>query len=285
MAGKIKSIISASRRTDLPAFYYDWLQASLEKGEVELANPRFKDKTYKVNLRPENVHSIVLWSKDFRNVLHNPGYLENYNLYFQYTINNYSQMLEPFAPPYKDSLKTIDGLLHKYRPEQFNIRFDPIILSVAGENFPYLEKPGLARLHTFETLCRDLAALGMQQSRVTTSFLCLYTHVRERLNRSAIKLIHLDETLQVKFAMRMVDIAHKYGITLYSCASPILDQVQGMLQGSCIDGQLLEHLFKGKVSKAKDAGQRKECLCSKSSDIGRYDQHCRFGCLYCYATA
>jgi hypothetical protein len=283
LKSKVKSVISASRRTDLPAFYYELLQDYLKIGEVELVNPRFKEKTYKVDLRPENVHSMVLWSKDFRNVLKDPMHLENYNLYFQYTINNYTKILEPYAPTYQETITILEGLLYKYRPEQFNIRFDPIIISVAGEPAPTPEKPGLARLRAFEMLCKDLLSLGMRNCRVTTSYICLYGHVKQRLAELGVKLVHLDDTLQVKFATKMAEIASKYGIVLYSCASPVFEQVPEFQKGSCIDGKLLESVFGGKVSQAHDAGQRRACNCSKSSDIGRYDQFCGFSCAYCYA--
>ena len=108
---KMKAVISASRRTDIPAFYYDWLQEVLIKGSVELTNPIYKNKTYTVDLKPENVHSIVLWSKNFENVLKNPMNLENYNLYFQYTVNSYSKVLEPNVPEYKHTLCVLEGLL------------------------------------------------------------------------------------------------------------------------------------------------------------------------------
>jgi hypothetical protein len=284
---KIKTVISASRRTDMPAFYYDWLQDILKKGSVELPNPIFQNKTYTVDLKPENVHSIVLWSKDFKNVLKEPRQLENYNLYFQYTINNYSKVLEPNVPEYKDTLKVLEGLLKKYKPQQFNIRFDPIIISRKGEINPTAEKPGKARLTVFETLCKDIKALGMEECKVTTSYLELYGHVKNIIEKSDLDIIHLKKEQQILFFRRMVDIANKYGITLYSCASPILEKVEGMKMGHCIDGELLEDLFGGKVKKSKDKGQRQACGCTYSKDIGVYARNingmkCLHGCKYCY---
>lgn len=278
----MKKIVSASRRTDLPRFHYEWLQTVLKKGEAQIVNPRFKDKTYMVDLNPESVHSLVLWSKDFKNVLADPGYTENYNLYFQYTINNYSAVLEPNVPEYRMSVRTLAGLLKKYRPEQFNIRFDPLIISTLGEKDPTPEKPGRARLSAFANLCRDLNSLGMNNSRVTTSHVCLYPHVKKRLMDSGLDMIILDEQKQMMFIERMVEIAAQYSLTLYSCASPVLEKVPGVQPGRCIDGQLLEQLFGGKVSRARDSGQRQACGCCKSVDIGSYDKECRFNCIYCY---
>lgn len=279
----MKKIISASRRTDLPACHYEWFQNTLQNEYAEICNPRFKEIKYRVTLSPDSVHSMVLWSKDFRNVLHNPKYLENYNLYFQYTINNYAKTLEPFAPSYRESIGTLEGMLDKYRPEQFNIRFDPIVISVCGETQPTPEAPAKARLNVFEGLCRDLAGLGMRGCRITTSYLAIYRNVRRNMNMANIDIIHPNPDEQKAMAKELAAIALHYGFALYSCACPLLSEVEGVETGSCIDGLLLQELFGGKVSKARDTGQRKFCNCTKSSDIGSYDRVCRFKCVYCYA--
>lgn len=282
MGEKMKTVISASRRTDLPAFYYDWLQTVLKKGQAVLANPRFPHKSYRVDLRPENVHSLVLWSKDFRHVAEKPMHLENYNLYFQYTVNNYSRVLEPGVPEYKTSLKTLDDLLKKYRPEQFNMRFDPVIISTAGELSATPARPGRARLQCFSDFCRDLRALGLRGCRITTSYIACYPHVKKRLAGSGFYFFSLHDDLLRRFFETMAEIAGKYGFDLYSCSSALIEQVRGVKKGRCIDGELLAGLFGGKVSKAKDTGQRGTCGCSKSTDIGSYAQVCGAGCLYCY---
>lgn len=283
MAEKMKSIISASRRTDLPAFYYDWLQSVLDKGQAEVANPRFTHKTYWVDLRPENVHSLVLWSKDFQNVVKNPACLDNYHLYFQYSINNYSRVLEPKVPGYRETLQVLGQMLAKYRPEQFNIRFDPVIISTAGETSISSDFAGLTRLKRFAELCRDLAVLGMHGCRLTTSYIALYKHVAKRLQERDIDLRHPEGSMLSAFFAKMVEIAEKHGFRLYSCSSPLLENVPGLEKGGCIDGRLLESLFGGRVSKAKDSGQRVACGCTRSTDIGGYRQKCGFDCLYCYA--
>lgn len=279
---KQKSIISASRRTDLPAFYYDWLQDALRAGQVVTPNPLYPEKQSTVDLNPENVHALVLWSKNFKKVLEEPGELSNYNLYFQYTITHYSSFLEPKVPSYFEQLKTLEGLLKTYRPEQFNIRFDPIIISTKGEIFPTPHKPGLARLLAFEQLCSDLKKLGMENCRVTTSYLSLYGSVQKELEKIDLDLIHLNEKQQRVFMERMVDIASRYDREIYTCANPIFEGIPGVQKGRCIDGDLLNHLFPTSCTRAKDQGQRKACGCAKSKDIGGY-LPCLHQCRYCYA--
>jgi hypothetical protein len=283
VATKLKTVISASRRTDLPACHYAWLQQVLAAGRAEIVNPRFRDRTYSVDLRPEAVHSLVLWSKNFANVLADPGQLNNYNLYFQYTINNYNKLLEPNSPPYAETLRTLDGLLRRYRPEQFNVRFDPVIITTKGERQPTPADPSAARLAAFDRLCRDLAALGMQNCRLTVSYIALYKPVERNLSRLGVDWLPLAPDGQVDLARRLVAIADRYGLTLYSCACPLFAQAAGFNRGSCIDGRLLQDLFGPKTSKAMDTGQRPACGCTRSVDIGSYDQPCLFTCSYCYA--
>lgn len=282
-------VISASKRTDIPAFYYNWLQTQLKNKRVTLQNPIYPTKKSEVDLSPENIHSIVLWSKNFNKVCDNPMFLDNYNLYFQYTINNYSKKLEPNVPEYNESIRVLDKLLKKYSPEQFNIRFDPIIISTAGEIVSSPENPENARLLCFERLCADLSAMGATACRVTTSYLSLYKHVRTRLLESKVDFIDYTTQQQLIFFTQMSLIAQKYNIQLYSCADEILEHVDGIKKGHCIDGELLEKLFGGKVSRAKASGQRESCGCTKSTDIGIYSSntkqgmHCKHKCTYCYA--
>lgn len=283
MTAKLKTVISASRRTDLPRFHYRWLQDALCAGQATVANPRFPANAYRVDLRPASVHTIVLWSKDFANVLADPGALTDHNLYFHYTVNNYSPRLEPGVPPYAASMKTLEGLLARHRPEQFTIRFDPVIISTGGELQPTPGKPGRARLAAFDRLCRDLAALGMRRCRLATSYIALYPHVKKRLaTEDSLGLVPLGGDLLTLFFGRLAETAAAHGLTLHSCASPLLAAVPGLTPGRCIDGALLAALAGEKASLARDGGQRAACGCTKSVDIGGYGQACGFACLYCY---
>lgn len=274
-------IISCSRRTDVPAFYYPWLQECLKNQYVMVQNP-YNRRSYMVDLTPEKVHSICLWSKSFYNVLNNPGYLLLYNLYFQFTITGYNKFLEPNVIDTQDAIRQMEQLAQRYSPEQINWRFDPVILSVKGEKNPTADGLEKARVKVFESLCQDISSFGVH--RCTISFLYLYDKIKRRFNAAKFSYMIPSEEQQIEIVKEMVEIADKYSVTLYSCASPLIDGVSGVKKGHCIDGAYLEHLFYRKASHAKDTGQRKECGCTKSKDIGAYyGQPCKHGCRYCYA--
>ncbi|HOM03381.1 MAG TPA: DUF1848 domain-containing protein [Acetivibrio sp.] len=274
-------IISCSRRTDIPAFYYDWLQECLKNKYAMVKNP-YNGSTYMVDLSCEKVHSICLWSKSFANVLKDPKYLSLYNLYFQFTITGYSKLLEPNVVDTNEAIRQMEQLAQKYSPQQINWRFDPIIFSIKGEKEPVPDNFERARLQMFETLCKDISSFGV--NRCTISFLCLYKKVEQRMKKSGFTYFLPSQQKQIEFVSQLVEIADKYGVTIYTCSNPLIEEVKGVKKSHCIDGPYLEALFGKRASRAKDAGQRKECGCTRSKDIGGYDeQRCKHGCLYCYA--
>ena len=57
-------IISASRRTDVPAFHGAWFLACLDQGYAEYPNP-FSNALCRVSLRRDTVIGFVFWSKNF----------------------------------------------------------------------------------------------------------------------------------------------------------------------------------------------------------------------------
>ncbi len=277
----MQEIISCSRRTDIPAFYYDWLQERLKAKQVMVKNP-YNQNMYRVDLSPEKVHSICLWSKSFANVLADPGYLSLYDLYFQFTITGYSKLLEPNVVDTHMAVRQMEQLAYRYSPDQINWRFDPVIMSIQGEKEPTPENLTKARIRMFEHLCRDISSFGVH--RCTISFLCLYQKVKQRMKASNLSIFIPSQQQQIELVSQMVENAGKYGVTIYTCCSPAIETVPGVEKGHCIDGTYLETLFGKKASHAKDTGQRKDCGCTRSKDIGAYGgQPCKHGCLYCYA--
>ena len=57
-------IISASRRTDIPAFFAGWFMEKIRSGAVQVSNPFNPRQIRTVSLRPEDVDGIVFWSKN-----------------------------------------------------------------------------------------------------------------------------------------------------------------------------------------------------------------------------
>ncbi|MFA5261694.1 MAG: DUF1848 family protein, partial [Candidatus Omnitrophota bacterium] len=103
----MKVVISASRRTDIPAFYLPWLIHCIQVRFADIVTPRGMKK--RVDLHPDRVHSIVLWSKNFRHFLARKDAFKEYHLYFHFTVNDCPE-LEPNIPSLNERLGQVKAL-------------------------------------------------------------------------------------------------------------------------------------------------------------------------------
>ena len=279
-------VISASRRTDIPAFYMSWFMDSIDQGRFDVINP-YNQKTYSVPASPEQVHSIVFWSKNFGPFLqHHYGdtlIQRGYHLYFNFTINSPHPHLEPEVPPLEDRLRQLAGLTDVFGPQCIQWRFDPICF------FRDLTGHKKDNLDAFDTIAKKAAELG-----ITTCITSFVDHYRKVVRRTQIhsNLILLEPSMQRKietFAalsrqLTPLDIDLKL-----CCEKEVLDLLPENIHSepaACIPGERLIQLYGPGISLAKDRGQRRDagCACSVSRDIGSYALHpCHHNCLFCYA--
>ena len=84
-------IISASRRTDIPTYYSEWLFNRIKAGYVLVRNPMNAHQISKISLNPDVVDGIVFWTKNPIPMLDHLDALRDYMYYFQFTLNSYAQ--------------------------------------------------------------------------------------------------------------------------------------------------------------------------------------------------
>ena len=124
-----KIVISASRRTDIPAFYMPWFMDRIKRGFFEVVNP-YNRKTRRIPATPDEVHTIVFWSKNFYPFLKNSWgeklQKAGYHLFFNFTINSESPRLEPHLPSLDARLDQLAHLCDQFGSRVVNWRFDPI---------------------------------------------------------------------------------------------------------------------------------------------------------------
>lgn len=294
----MKAIISASRRTDIPAFFSDWFMERVNEGVTQVVNPFNPRQVKAQSLRPEDVEAIVFWSKDPRPLTARLDELDSrgYKYYFQFTLNDYSAGspswqpagpwpdLEPGVPPLSERLDTFRLLSGNLGPDRVIWRYDPIAISPATPPEYHLER-----------LERIAADLDGYTRRLTISFMDFYSKAVRRLSRFAPGLVFKDIALPehrpelLEFARRIKDVADRHGFSVATCSEAVDLLEAGIPHGACIDGALIRSLVAGDIATAapglrKDKGQRPECLCAKSVDIGTYNT-CRHGCAYCYAVS
>lgn len=278
----LMKIVSASRRTDIPAFYTPWLMQRLRVGLVRVPNPFNPRQISTVDLDPAQVACLVLWTKDPRPLLPHLAELEQrgYRTLFQVTVTGLPARLEPRVPAAAAIVEAMQELAVRIGPERVVWRFDPLILP-----------PLVAREATIAAFTRLIAPLRGAVGRVVISAARPYARVRNRLRRHQLELPDLaplppeirGERLGT-LAAPLAAIAREHGLEVFACAEEADLAPFGVGRGRCIDPALLQAAFGLQLPDRKDRGQRPGCGCLPSVDIGIYGT-CRHGCLYCYAAA
>lgn len=298
-------IISASRATDIPAFYAKWFFDRLEEGYCTWINPFNQQKSY---VSFERTRFIVFWSKNPKPLLRYYEVLQKRGLgsYIQYTLNDYEREgLERVVPPLEKRIETFKQLSDVWGRDGVIWRFDPMLLTdtltedVLLERLKYIGDS----LHGYtDKLVFSYADIGV------------YRKVQNNLRGASIAYHEWGAERMYAFAEQLSQLnRERWGYELATCCEEIeLDRL-GIQHNRCIDDRLivkrayqdsalLEHLgYKRTLfaeeggielpdghhaylvgASKKDKGQRKVCGCVVSKDIGAYNT-CPHECTYCYA--
>jgi len=276
-------ILSASRATDIPAFYSDWLLERLEAGWCEWTNP-FNGRVSLIDLSA--VRFIVFWSKHPAPLMPLLRHLDERGIgyYFNYTLNDYEgSNLEPGLPPLEERIACFCSLSEHLGAAQVIWRFDPLLLG---------------NMLTIDKLLDRMSTLGERlhahTRKLVFSFADInaYRSVARRLYNSGYRQFEAAEMLD--FATQLAALNQKWKLQLATCAEEIDLSGLGIGHNSCIDGKLIKELaaadtiltgFFDQLATKKNLlapGQRKACCCLPSKDIGQYST-CRYACAYCYA--
>jgi len=268
--GGERVIISASRRTDIPSYYSEWLFNRLNEKYVLVRNPMNIHQISKIDLSPEIVDGIVFWTKNPAPMLNRLEKLEKYNFYFQFTLTAYGPEIETGLPSKnKVIIPSFQRLSKAIGKEKVVWRYDPIFLN---------------ETYTIDYHCRYFEVLASKLAycteKCTISFLDLYRNTERN-----IKPIHIQpvtEVQQLEIIEKFVGIAQRYNLHLDTCAEPCDFGKFGVSHACCIDKERFERIGGYKLNVEKDKNQRDKCGCMASIDIGAYNT-CKNGCLYCYA--
>lgn len=262
-----------------------WFMDRINKGYFELSNP-YSRQTSRLVATPDQIHTIVLWSKNFGPFLEH-GYdrdlsTRGYHLFFNFTINSPNPALEPIMPPLADRLDQLSRLTEKFGPQAIQWRFDPI----CHYQLPSGEKGD--NLDQFAMIAAHAAKAGV--SICVTSFADHYRKVLRRTSAAGIRMLDPPMAQKVEQILSMARHLAPLNIQLHLCCEKaILDALpdkKNIQSAACIPNHRLALLYGADISFAKDGGQRAAagCGCKISKDIGNYQTHpCRHNCLYCYA--
>jgi DNA repair photolyase len=291
-------ILSASRSTDIPAFYADWFVARWKAGYVKWKNP-FNGTPLYVSFK--KVRAVVFWTKNAKPMLRHLHFLDQHvkNYYFQFTLNDYEkEAYERKVPSLSSRIDTFKALSDTIGKDRVIWRFDPLFLTKEVD---------------VKELLRRVEAIGEEVHTYTSKFvfsfadISIYTKVQRNLQKQNIEYIEFTPDTMLEFAKGLNRINQRWHLELATCAEAFDLSEYGVIPNKCIDDDLMTKLFRHdtelmtflgvkfieptlfttaegvqKTKQRKDRGQREACGCIMSKDIGEYNT-CPHECVYCYA--
>lgn len=266
------TILSVSRRTDIPAFYSDWFINRIKEEYVLYPLPK-SQKLKHLDLTPKTIDCIVFWSKNYEHLINHLNFLDSkgFQYLFHFTINNYPENLEFNVIKFHEAVEQFHSLSKHTSPEHVLWRYDPIIItSNLTTNF---------HLYNFENIASKIQGLT---KKCYIEFVDIYKKVDKNFKKHNINPITLSQQQKLNLLESLAKVAFKYDIQVYACCDHSLtsDHVK---KASCIDPILIEKII-GKPISYKYSPTRPDCGCAKSIDIGEFGT-CLHGCLYCYAAS
>ena len=305
-------IISASRSTDIPAFYAKWFFNRLAIGYCAWYNPFNQQKMY---ISFKNCKVIVFWTKNPEPIIPYLPELDKRGIhyYFQVTLNDYMlEGFEPNVPPVAKRIQTFKSLSQMIGKEKMIWRFDPLIIAPTIGPRELLTRiwnvgnqlKGFTSKLVFSFV--DVRAYRKVQNNLVKETMLFTKEDVENAEANHAQRIEIVEGLQ-----KIKNTWHQEGwdVEMATCAEDIDLESYGIKHNRCIDGELMKRIFADdeelvyylhtlkwpkrdlfgqlppipeKSKNVKDAGQRKICGCMVSKDIGMYNT-CRHFCVYCYA--
>ncbi|MCX5666714.1 MAG: DUF1848 domain-containing protein [Candidatus Omnitrophica bacterium] len=275
-----RKIISASRRTDIPAFYSEWFMNRIKAGYCTVLNPFNAKQVSYVSLRPQDVQAIVFWTRDPKPLIKHLPELDQkgYKYYFQYTMIGYPLSIDPKSPPIDAAIKTFRELSELIGKEKVIWRYDPILYSN--------ETPLEWHIDQISSLIEKLKPYT---KRLVISFIDPYRKTKIRMDKETGSFFSLaPDAFEISAYNQLIvwigREAGNDGLEAQTCAEQADLERIGIKHGKCVDDDLIRNVWGIAASKRKDPSQRKQCGCVVSKDIG-VNNTCLFGCRYCYATS
>jgi hypothetical protein len=265
-------IVSASYRTDIPAFYGDWFLARLAAGWAEVRNP-YSGALSRVGLARHEVDAFVFWTKNllpFLPALERVASL-GYPFSVSYSVLDYPHRIERAVPAAAQHVDALRAIASRYGGRVPVWRYDPVLITEATPTDWHVEN--FARL---------AASLEGATDEVVLSWAQIYAKTKRNLDVDCIPWRDPPDAEKRDLLASLAAIAAAHGMRFSVCAQPHLVP-DGGHEARCVDTGRLSAIA-GRAIVARDKGNRAGCRCAESRDIGAYDS-CAHGCVYCYAVA
>ena len=258
-------ILNISGRTDIIAFYTEWLMNRLKEGFVDVRNP-FNPKMVS-RIMMEDVDLLFFCTKNPIPILDKIKDIKQ-KVYFHITLTPYKKDIEPNLPSKKEIIEAIKKLSKIIGKENIVIRYDPILI-----NDKYTVK---YHIKAFDKVC---TLLDGYTNKILISFIDDYKNVRK--NYKILKYKKLTEEDYKEIGTSFSKIAKEHNIVVHTCAEKRNLTEYGFIEDECMSKELAFKLT-GKIYKKWNARKNVPCKCIEMADIGVYNS-CKHFCKYCYA--
>ena len=261
-------IINTGARTDIPAFFSEWLCNRLQAGFVCVRNPYYPEQVTRYQLKADVVDCILFCTKNPRPLLPHLQKLENFGVYFFVTITPYGADVEPQVPPVNQVIADFQKLSVALGREKVCWRYDPIYLS---------------RFWTIDRHLKVFADMAKRLSGYTEECVISFIDLYEKTKRNFPEARELSASEQIELAKGLAKIGDTYHIAIKTCAETQDLRAYGIRQAGCITKSVLEKACGITLKSMPYKPSRPSCgCCIPSHDIGAYNT-CPHGCHYCYA--
>ena len=259
-------ILNVSGRTDIVAFYSDWLMNRLEEGFIDVRNPFNSKLVSRIIL--DDVDLIFFCTKNPIPILDKLKDIKK-KIYFHVTLTSYKEDIEPNLPSKKDIIEAIKKLSGIIGKDNLVIRYDPVFIS---------DKYDLDyHIKAFDKICK---LLDGYVNKILIHFIDDYKNVRRNYNLLRYRV--LTEEDYEKIGISFSESARRHGMVVHTCNENRDLTEYGFIKDDCMSKELAFKLT-GKVYKKKwKARKDLVCKCVEMVDIGVYNS-CRHFCKYCYA--
>ena len=262
-------IIQTGMRTDIPAFYSEWLMNRIQEGFVMVRNPYNPVQVTKYSLSPEVVDLIAFCTKNPAPMLPHMDRLKPYGQYWFVTITPYGKDIEPNVPDAETVMESFKRLSDIVGVDSVGWRYDPILVDAA-----HTAEWHLAR---FENMAATLS--GYTRTCVI-SFIDLYKKVQRNFPEAR-AVCRKD---RIAIGKALIEIAARYGMTIRPCAEGEDLAAYGADCSGCMTVATFENALHNRlvIPKRRLNQRNGACACVLGVDIGAYDT-CGHLCKYCYA--
>lgn len=261
-------ILNISGRTDLCAFYSEWLMQRFKEGYVDVRNPFQPHSISRIYLNERNIDGIVFCTKNPIPMLKHLDQIP-FPYLFHVTLTPYHKDIEPFVKDKHEIVKAMQQISKKIGKEKVILRYDPIFI-----NDTYTIS---YHIKAFTSLCEQL------EDTIQTfviSFVDLYKNTRKHKKQANIN--EMKETEIRELCLAFSNIAGQHKIQIQTCAEAMDLRMYNIENKPCFDPVQLQTLFQRQIRGKLHQGVRNNCACMETVDIGDYNC-CQHLCKYCYA--